>query len=226
MLDTFPQSGGITTLDALLMGIPVVTLLGQRVPGRVSASLLTTLGLSGLVAETPDEYVGIAARLAADLDRLARERATIRDRLLSSPLGDARQYAGAVEDVYRDLWRRWCAAQEPVVPTDRGNSPPAHVIPSGAGTSPHTHVIPSRARHERSRGISVRDCPGRDPSTQSQAPSLGMTREGSQAPVPGVAGKKTRASLPGMAGEGARAPAPEAADASSDVQRGAGGEGR
>ena len=108
MLDTFPQSGGITTLDALLMGVPVVTLLGERVPGRVSASLLTTLGLDDLVARTADEYVEIAARLAGDLDRLARERATLRDRLLASPIADAEQYTRAVEATYRDLWRRWC----------------------------------------------------------------------------------------------------------------------
>src|SRR6185503_2427844 len=104
MLDTFPQSGGITTLDALLMGVPVVTLLGQRVPGRVSASLLTTIGLEDLVARTPEEYVAIAVRLAGDLDRLAHERRTLRDRLMASPLADNVRYTWAVEDVYRDLW--------------------------------------------------------------------------------------------------------------------------
>jgi protein O-GlcNAc transferase len=109
MLDTFPQSGGITTLDALLMGVPVVTLLGQRAPGRVSASLLTTLGLSDLVAETPDGYVAIASRLAADRDRLTHQRSTLRQRLLASPLADARQYAQAVDAAYRELWQRWCA---------------------------------------------------------------------------------------------------------------------
>ena len=111
MLDNFPQSGGITTLDALLMGVPVVTLLGQRVPGRVSASLLTTIGLADLVARTPDEYVAIATRLATDLERLARERHTLRDRLMTSPLADAGRYTRAVEDVYRELWRRWTRGQ-------------------------------------------------------------------------------------------------------------------
>ena len=62
MLDTFPQNGGITTLDALLMGVPVVTLLGERVPGRASASMLTTLGLSDLVS--PLRLRGMAAMLA------------------------------------------------------------------------------------------------------------------------------------------------------------------
>jgi predicted O-linked N-acetylglucosamine transferase (SPINDLY family) len=112
MLDTFPQSGGITTMDALLMGVPVVTLLGQRVTGRASASFLTTLGLTDLVAQTPDEYVEIAARLAGDLERLARERATLRERLLTSPLGDAALYTRAVEAAYREIWHRWCTGRE------------------------------------------------------------------------------------------------------------------
>jgi predicted O-linked N-acetylglucosamine transferase (SPINDLY family) len=111
MLDTFPQNGGVTTLDALLMGVPVVTLLGERVSGRASASMLTTLGLDDLIAHTTDEYVEIAARLAGDLGRLARERATLRERLLTSPIGDTRTYTRAVEATYRALWQRWCAGQ-------------------------------------------------------------------------------------------------------------------
>ena len=50
----------------------------------------------------------IAARLASDPARLARERSTLRTRLLASPIGDARAYTRAVEAAYRDLWRRWC----------------------------------------------------------------------------------------------------------------------
>jgi predicted O-linked N-acetylglucosamine transferase (SPINDLY family) len=111
MLDTFPQSGGITTLDALLMGVPVVTLLGERVPGRASASFLTTLGLGDLAARSIDEYVELAARLAGDLDRLAQERTTLRERLLASPIGNVRAYTRLVEQVYRELWQGWCAAQ-------------------------------------------------------------------------------------------------------------------
>jgi predicted O-linked N-acetylglucosamine transferase (SPINDLY family) len=108
-LDTFPHTGGVTTLDGLLMGVPVVTLLGERIPERLSASFLTTLGLEDLVAHSIDEYVDTAIRLAGDLDRLARERSTLRERLLASPIGDAGQYTRAVEAAYRGLWREWCA---------------------------------------------------------------------------------------------------------------------
>ena len=61
MLDSFPQGGGITALESLLMGVPVVTLLGEQIVGRIAASFLTSLGMDDLVAETPDEYVSIAA---------------------------------------------------------------------------------------------------------------------------------------------------------------------
>jgi predicted O-linked N-acetylglucosamine transferase (SPINDLY family) len=111
MLDTFPQSGGITTLDALLMGVPVVALMGERMVERSSGAFMMMVGLGDLAAPTHDAYVDIAARLAGDLDRLERERATLRERLLASPLGDAALYTRSVEAAYRTLWRRWCDEQ-------------------------------------------------------------------------------------------------------------------
>jgi predicted O-linked N-acetylglucosamine transferase (SPINDLY family) len=113
-LDTFPHSGGVTTLDGLLMGIPCVTLLGERVSGRASASFLAALGLDDLVAHSVDEYVELAVRLAGDLDRLARERTTLRERLLTSPIGDGDTYTRAVEAAYRELWQAWC--DKPLTP--------------------------------------------------------------------------------------------------------------
>jgi predicted O-linked N-acetylglucosamine transferase (SPINDLY family) len=110
-LDPFPHTGGVTTLEGLLMGVPCVTLVGERVPARLSASFLASVDLNDLVATSTDQYVEIAAQLARDVDRLAHERATLRERLLASPVGDARQYARAVEDAYRALWRRWCRGE-------------------------------------------------------------------------------------------------------------------
>lgn len=107
-LDPFPHTGGVTTLEGLMMGIPCVTLIGERVPARLSASFLTTLGLGDLVAQTLDDYVAIAVRLAQDIDRLSHERATLRSRLLTSPIANASTYTRAVEAAYRTLWRRWC----------------------------------------------------------------------------------------------------------------------
>jgi protein O-GlcNAc transferase len=114
-LDTIPQSGGVTTMEALMMGVPSVTLRGQTIAGRTTASFMTTLGLGELIGETPATYVAAAAGLAGDLGRLAQLRATLRDRLLASPIGDRARYTRAVEDAYRALWRRWCATGERTV---------------------------------------------------------------------------------------------------------------
>ena len=73
------------------------------------ASFLTTVGLADLVAESPEAYVEVAARLAGDVGRLARERATLRERLLASPIGDVRAYTRHVEAAYRQLWQNWCS---------------------------------------------------------------------------------------------------------------------
>jgi predicted O-linked N-acetylglucosamine transferase (SPINDLY family) len=107
MLDTFPHTGGITSLEAILMGVPTVTLLGERVAGRLSASFLAALGLDRLVARTLDEYVAIATEVAASPAWLEHERATLRARLLASPIADVQRYTRAVEETYQALWQRW-----------------------------------------------------------------------------------------------------------------------
>jgi protein O-GlcNAc transferase len=113
-LDTFPYHGQTTSLDAFWMGVPVVTLVGSTPVARAGLSLLTNLGLPELVATTREHYVSIAAELADDLARLSELRATIRERLQSSPLMDAARFAGMVEAAYAEMWRRWCVTQAPL----------------------------------------------------------------------------------------------------------------
>lgn len=91
------------------MGVPVVTLVGQTVVGRAGLSQLTNLGLPEFIAQTPKQYVQIAARLAGDREHLAHLRATLRTRTSQSRLMDAKAHAKAVETAYRDMWREWCA---------------------------------------------------------------------------------------------------------------------
>jgi protein O-GlcNAc transferase len=110
-LDTFPYNGHTTSLDAFWMGVPVVTLVGKTVVGRAGLSQLTNLGLPELIAQTPQEYVGIAAGLAEDLPRLAGLRSTLRQRMEASPLMDAPSFARDMEGVYRGIWRGWCASR-------------------------------------------------------------------------------------------------------------------
>jgi len=108
-LDPFPYSGGLTTLEALWMGVPVVTLAGATFAGRHSLSHLTNAGLGELVAHTRDEYVAIGQTLARSLERLADLRRGMRVRLRASPLLDASGYTQALEAAYREAWRDWCA---------------------------------------------------------------------------------------------------------------------
>jgi predicted O-linked N-acetylglucosamine transferase (SPINDLY family) len=108
-LDTFPYNGHTTSLDALWMGVPVVTLVGETVVGRAGLCQAMNLGLPELVATTADEYIGIAAGLAADLGRLAALRVGLRARLEASPLMDGPRFAKAVEAAYRAVWREWCS---------------------------------------------------------------------------------------------------------------------
>ncbi|HEX8910755.1 MAG TPA: tetratricopeptide repeat protein, partial [Humisphaera sp.] len=106
-LDPFPFGGGTTTCDALWMGVPVVTLRGSTPVARAGASILTNAGLADWVADTPADYVRLAARWADDLPSLAMLRASMRDRLRASPLMDGRRFARDMEAALRAAWRAW-----------------------------------------------------------------------------------------------------------------------
>jgi predicted O-linked N-acetylglucosamine transferase (SPINDLY family) len=107
-LDTFPYNGTTTTCEALWMGVPVIALAGQGHMSRVGVSILSSVGLGEFIAQTPEEYVTIAAELAGDLPRLQTLRAGLRERLAQSPLLDAAGFARAMETAYRAMWRKWC----------------------------------------------------------------------------------------------------------------------
>jgi protein O-GlcNAc transferase len=106
--DPLPYNGITTTCDALWMGVPVVSLVGNTPAGRAGLGLLRTVGLPELVAASKAEFVSIACNLANDLPWLAELRATLRPRMQSSPLMDAPRFARHVEHAYRKMWRRWC----------------------------------------------------------------------------------------------------------------------
>jgi len=108
-LDTFPYNGGVTTCDALWMGVPVVSLAGETPVSRAGLSLLSNLGLPELVAHSETDYVSIAESLAGNLPHLAGLRSTLSDRMRHSVLIDAPRFARSVEAAYRSMWRAWCA---------------------------------------------------------------------------------------------------------------------
>jgi protein O-GlcNAc transferase len=107
-LDPFPYNGGITSCDALWMGVPVVSLSGRTAVGRAGGSILSNIGLRDMVADTPEEYVRIAVDFANDQNRLRELRTTLRQRMEQSPLMDAPRFARDVEAAYRQMWRSWC----------------------------------------------------------------------------------------------------------------------
>jgi protein O-GlcNAc transferase len=110
-LDPFPQSGGVTTLEGLMMGVPVVTLRWPTIIGRVSASIMTTLGLTDWIAETEEAYIALAIKKASDLQSLALLRRQLRGIFTASVIGNPEAYAAAVEQEYRQLWHEWCVGK-------------------------------------------------------------------------------------------------------------------
>ena len=111
-LDPFPYNGTTTTCEALWMGVPVITLAGTTHAGCVGVSLLTTVGLTEFIAESPEEYLGLAARLAENPVRLGLLRADLRGKIAGSSLCDGHSFARRVEGAYRTMWEKWCWAQQ------------------------------------------------------------------------------------------------------------------
>jgi predicted O-linked N-acetylglucosamine transferase (SPINDLY family) len=107
-LDPYPHNGHTTTCDSLWMGVPVVSLQGDRYASRMAASILTRMQLDELVADTKAAYFERAVGLAEDLDTLQELRLGMRSRFASSPFCDTKRFAGEMESVYREIWRIWC----------------------------------------------------------------------------------------------------------------------
>jgi protein O-GlcNAc transferase len=108
-LDTFPHGGGMTTLDALWMGVPVVTWPGHSISSRLAAASLTAAGLTDFIAPDLQSYVDLAIAKTTDLSALADLRATLRASVAGSTCGDPARYTRAVETAFREMWQRWCA---------------------------------------------------------------------------------------------------------------------
>jgi predicted O-linked N-acetylglucosamine transferase (SPINDLY family) len=105
-LDPFPFSGGMTSCEALWMGVPIVTLRGDRPAGRQTAALLHAIGCQDLVAGDGDEYHRIASGLACDIRRLAELRITLRNRMVESQLCDGEAFTQRLEELFCDMLRQ------------------------------------------------------------------------------------------------------------------------
>jgi len=104
-LDTMPRTGFTTTTEALWMGVPVITLPGERFIERVSASMLEAIGMDDWVANSEEDYIAKAVALAQDPAARAELRRTQRARMAASPLCDGVDLAQHLEQAYRELLR-------------------------------------------------------------------------------------------------------------------------
>ena len=105
-LDPFPYNGGTTTMDALWMGVPVVTLAGRLAVARTGASLLSAVGLP--VAETPEQYLSAVMFLVENIPKTPDIRRNVRRAMVNSPLMDEKGLVRTLEAAYRDMWAKWC----------------------------------------------------------------------------------------------------------------------
>ncbi len=107
-LDPFPYNGTTTTCEALWMGVPVICMRGDRHASRVSASILQHAGLPECIADSEQELVQLAGRLADDTEQLAELRGSLRSRMQNSDLMNLPQFTRDLEQVYRQIWSDWC----------------------------------------------------------------------------------------------------------------------
>ena len=103
-LDPFPQGGGVSTWEALYMGVPVVAKLGNAVTKRAAGAIVSAAGMPDWVAADDDQYVDIALRATAD--RLTKIRHELPD--LISRRCSPTAYTRAVEEGYRTMWEKYC----------------------------------------------------------------------------------------------------------------------
>ena len=110
-LDPFPYNGGTTSCEALAMGVPVITLRGDRFVSRVGSTILHNGNLADCIAHTPAEYIDKAAEMGCNPERLAEMRTGMRTRLAASTLCDTVGFTRRLESAYRQIWQHWCLAR-------------------------------------------------------------------------------------------------------------------
>jgi predicted O-linked N-acetylglucosamine transferase (SPINDLY family) len=111
-LDPFPYPGGTTSVEALWMAVPVLSLAGDRFLSHLGESILHNAGLPDWIAADADDYVAKAVEHTKDLQKLAALRGGLRQQVLASPLFDAPRFAHHFEKAMRDIWTTWCRQQQ------------------------------------------------------------------------------------------------------------------
>ena len=110
-LDPFPQNGGVSTWEALHMGVPVVAKLGHTAPSRLSGAILASIGMADWAAGNVDDYVALAVKCARMPELLKSLRRELPDKVTAAPSGNGPLYTRAVEQAYRTMWEEYCRTQ-------------------------------------------------------------------------------------------------------------------
>ncbi len=113
-LDPFPYNGTTTTVEALWMGVPVLSMKGQRFISHVGESILTNAGLSDWIATDPDDYLHRAVKFASDPTALSRLREQLRDKLRHTPVFDAPRFALHFQQALEQMWRAAMPSDNPL----------------------------------------------------------------------------------------------------------------
>jgi hypothetical protein len=145
-LDPFPFTGGLTSCEALWMGVPVVTWPQSRVVSRQTFAFLSTIGLPELAARDADDYVRIAVELANDRQCLRNLRATLRDRMRTSPLMEVAEFTRQLEDTLIDLYRKIEAEERDKTMNAKT------ILHVGAGHPKNGALLPAALRTPEPRG--------------------------------------------------------------------------
>lgn len=107
-LDPFPYNGGLSTLEALWMGVPIITLVGRTSASRHGVSIYENLGFTDWIAETEKDYLQKALKLARSPELIREMRTALRAHLAASILMDGKAYAHTIGEAYRTMWKSWC----------------------------------------------------------------------------------------------------------------------
>jgi predicted O-linked N-acetylglucosamine transferase (SPINDLY family) len=127
-LDPFPFGGGLTSCEALWMGVPVITLPGETPASRQTLGFLRLLGLEDLAATSLQDYVARAIGLATDSPRLATLRQSLRSLMAASPLCDGPLFTDGLEQAFLEIWQRY----------NRGEPATAFDVPT---PNAHQHIL-------------------------------------------------------------------------------------
>ena len=107
-LDPTPYNGGTTTLQAMWMGVPVITLEGKNFVSRMGSSFLQAAGYQDWIARNPEEYLAIATAMVADIQNIRQSRESLRKNMVDSRLSNPDKYSQNFEDLLQRMWRHYC----------------------------------------------------------------------------------------------------------------------